>query len=374
MEELDYAFLDRDFDRIKASVFLNKSAAFFGPLMASMDFSWDTSIETAETNGVYIKWNPHFYLSLPRDARKTVLMHELRHPAYGHMLRVGGRDPELWNIACDHYINLELLSENYSFEGIEWALKDPQYKGMSCEEIYDTLQLNPPPPGGGGSFKPNDGGDMAPPNPTDLTKAAENIISAVHSARKSNQAGSIPGELQDVLNTFLKPKINWRIVLDRFFTQWEQSSWTWRRPNRRFPDIYLPSKGGSNRIESLNYYLDVSGSVTDAQVIRFNSELKHIKEKFKPKLLRLIQFDTRIQSVTEFKEDEPFDKLIVVGRGGTDLRCVRQHILDTKPTAAVIFSDMYVSPMKPVHTPTVWISIGNKAAETLFGTVIHITD
>ena len=377
LPELDMAYLDRELDRTKAATFLNKSAAFLGPLMCSLEFLWDDTQPTAWTDGVRVGWNPYFFLSLSREARKTVLMHELWHPGYMHLLRVDNRDHEMWNIACDHVINLQLEEEGFSFEGIEWCYKDPQFRGMASEEIYDYLMQNPPPPppaGGGGSFGKGDGGDMKPMSKGDTQKALDNIVTAAHAARAAKQAGAIPGELQEVLDKFLKPKVDWRIVLRRFFTQWELTSWTWRRPNRRYQDMYLPSKGGSNRIECLNYYLDVSGSVTDSQVIRFNSEVKFIKDVLKPKKLVLIQFDTRITSITEFGENDPFEKLVVVGRGGTDLRPVRQHILDTKPTAAVVFSDLYVTPMEPVNTPIIWVAIANKSAQVTCGQLIRIQD
>ena len=136
----------------------------------------------------------------------------------------------------------------------------------------------------------------------------------------------------------------------------------------------MPSMQSHNQLQDLNYYIDVSGSVTDAQVIRCNSEIKHIKDSFNPKLLRLILFDTQIRAVYEFQEHEPFEKLVIVGRGGTCLIPVREHILKTKPSAAVIFSDLWVTPMEPVKTPIIWIAVSTPVNVGTCGTLSHIQE
>jgi predicted metal-dependent peptidase len=130
----------------------------------------------------------------------------------------------------------------------------------------------------------------------------------------------------------------------------------------------------NNQLKDLNYYIDVSGSISDAQIVRCNSEIRHIKDTYKPKKLRLILFDTKISAVYEYEEHEPFDKLVVVGRGGTCLIPVREHILKTLPTAAVIFSDLWVTPMEPVDIPIIWIAVNTPVDKVTCGTLIHIQE
>jgi len=63
-----------------------------------------------------------------------------------------------------------------------------------------------------------------------------------------------------------------------------------------------------------------------------------------------------------------------VGRGGTCLIEVRQWIIDNEPTAAVIFTDMGVAPMRPlsVEVPILWVCTNNPGATVPFGKLIHI--
>jgi len=368
---LDMATMTRELDRTKSQVFLGENSAFLGTLMTTMEFYWSRDIPTAATDGVCVWWNPEFFLSLPKDSRKTVLVHELWHPGLLHMLRRGERDPKTWNCAADHKVNLDLKKAGFSFEGIEWACMDPKYAGMVEEDIYDDLIKNQTP-------VPEEFGDMiesSEPSNTIQNRVVANVVRAVQQAKLTKQAGKLPGIVEKTLSKFLTPVIPWKTVLHSFFTEMLDEDYTWARPNRRFDDIYLPSRFlDDGRLEHLAYYLDVSGSVSDHDVLRFNSEVKYIKEQFNPLKLSLVQFDTQIQQERIFLEDDPFDEVVVVGRGGTCFECVRDHIIEHRPTAAIIFSDMYCDPMRslPEDIPVIWIVVGNAHATIPFGKKINI--
>ena len=77
--ELNYQVLDKELDKVKTKVFLTKNAGFLGPLLCSVNFLWTEDIKTAQTNGISLYWNPHWFMKLPFDTRVTVLLHELWH-------------------------------------------------------------------------------------------------------------------------------------------------------------------------------------------------------------------------------------------------------------------------------------------------------
>ena len=56
--------------------------------------------------------------------------------------RRGDRDPQIWNIACDHRINNDLLADGYSFKDLKPCL-DINYKNMVEEDIYEDLLSKP---------------------------------------------------------------------------------------------------------------------------------------------------------------------------------------------------------------------------------------
>lgn len=378
-QEVEYAL-----DACKSKAFLGNNAAFLGSLLCSMEIIWsDVDNPTAKTNGLKLWWNKDWFISLPKETRVTVLVHELWHPGRLHFVRCGNRDKKIWNYACDIRINNDLKEQGYSFKDIEWAWLMPELddKGkMAEEDIYDYLmqnQLEPPP-------QPGDGDTTGLPKDDDSTsgeaasanqvKILEAVIRAVQAAERSNQAGSVPGGTKAMITQFLTPKIPWEAELMQFFTDMSDYRYTWARPNRRFQDDYRQStEHECDRLDHLVYFLDVSGSIEDRDRLRFNSEVKYIKDVLNPRKLTLVQFDTEIQHEHVFEESDPFEKVVDISGGGTCLVCVHDWIIKHNPTAAIIFSDMHVSPMtKPKNgCPVIWVRIGNGHVPS-FGKVINI--
>lgn len=367
--ELDLRLLSRELDKTKSAVFLGKNAAFLGSLMCSMNFVWSEGVKTAATDGVTLWWNPRFFLSLSPETRKTVLMHELWHPARLHMVRGQGKCPDIWNVAADHKINLDLIDEGYSFKGIEFGCMDPKYRGWAEEDIYDDLinQGSPPPP----DFEP----DIKEPTKEDLARAVNNVVRAIHQDKLSGGTGAVPGDIVELVNKFLAPVVPWEQLLRQWMTDLIEDGFSWRKPNRRYADMYMPSRyEDEGRLTHLIYYEDVSGSITEADATRFNSEVKYVKETFNPKRLSLVQFDTVITQEIEFDENTPFEEVKIIGRGGTSMEPVREHILKHRPTAAIIFSDLECRPMADLglDIPVLWVVIRNRGAKVPFGKLVHI--
>ena len=203
------------------------------------------------------------------------------------------------------------------------------------------------------------------------------VAQAMQQAKLQRQAGSIPGQLELIVDEFLSPVIPWEQVLFNWFTDLITEDYSWRRPNRRYQDMYLPSlQSDAQRLTCLHYYFDVSGSVTDQMIKRFNSEVKYIKDTFNPEKLVLVMFDTKIHEIYEISENDVFDRIKVTGRGGTCLQCVHSHIEETKPTAAIICTDLECQPMQPlkVPIPIIWTVADNPHAKVPFGQIIHIKE
>lgn len=397
--DLDQQRLNKDLDITKTKVFLGSNAAFLGPLMCGLAFSWITSIKTACTNGVFLYWNPHWFLSLPLDTRVTVLLHELWHVALLHMLRRGDRHPRVWNWACDIFINDMLRRLGHTFEGTypwmsdslniyrhptDWISIGDYPENMPVEDIYDALiKLFPEgPPGPVWGFPDGDPTDIIEPeDKRDIEHAIINkVVSAVMAAKLAGHPGDLPGDIEGVLDKFLKPKLPWNVLLHNFFNELYEEDYTLARPDRRYEDIYLPSlqemEGG---LDDIVWFQDVSGSVMDNEIIRFSSEFKFIKDKYNPKRVTIVLFDTIIQKVTVYERDDPFDVLIINGRDGTSFNCVHNYMIKNRPTAAIIFSDMDCTPMQPLPNgmdiPTIWVGVNaDSNTKVPFGKLIHIRE
>lgn len=378
--ELNDEQLMREYDRTQAQAFLGKSAAFFGSLLCSLKFSWQREdCNTAQTDGIELQFNPDFFIWMKPTSRETVLMHELWHVAYLHGIRQGSREAETWNQACDIYINNQLEDDGYSFDGIENCWKDSSYKGWVEEDIYDDLMKNPQKkPQGAGTFGHGSGGDMkSPTSGCSPATVVNNVVRAMQQQKLAggSLAGQGAGRMQEVITQFLKPVVPWQQVLMDFFTDIDDTKYTWARPNRRYTDIYLPSlEDDEGRLRHLAYFEDVSGSISKADSLRFNSEVAYVKTQFNPKKMSLITFDTVIQDEINITEEDTFEEIKITGRGGTCLVPVRDWIIKNKPSAAIIFSDMCVAPMEelPFDIPIIWVCLGNRNATVPFGELLHI--
>lgn len=385
MTEFNERELDRELDRTKSKVFMGKgTAAFLGPVLCSLDFVWEPRVKTAATDGRKVWWNPTFFMSLTAETRATVLVHELWHPALLHGIRRGGRDPKIWNKACDYRINNDLLAAGFSFKGIEWCCLDPSLDDngrLSEEEIFDLIQsgaITPPAnaPGSGGDDADWGDEDMVEPSNEDAQKVVEMVMRAVHQHKLAGGAGNIPIVIEETLAKFLEPIVPWEKELMQFCTDLVEDGYTWSKPNRRYAHrVYLPSVTlEEERLRHICYYLDVSGSCSNHDVLRFNSEVKFIKEVLRPEKLTLVQFTSEIVHEEVFLDEDPFEETIRYGTGGTSLVCVRQHMLKNRPTAAIVFSDLDCSPMQklPYDIPVIWCAVRAAGRKVEFGKLIHM--
>lgn len=395
-DSIDYKELNKLLDKTITAAFVGKNAAFLGSLSCSTQVEWDPSIPTACTDGVKIWWNPTWFESLPRIQREVVYVHELWHPARLHFHRGQGKDWSIWAQACDYVINQEMKDDGYDFGEVPHLYRADFY-GKSEEEIYDILleeqkqqktkQKSSELSAGGGTSELDDtgskdnmnditdGADLVRPSASALRENLNNVVQAVQQAVVFSGVGSVPGGLREMIDSYLKSVVPWHQLLDRFLTDLDEEDFSWQRPNRRHHDIYLPVRiKEESRLTRVNYYLDVSGSIDQHQLLRFNSEARHIKEKFNPEMMKLIQFDWIIQHVTEISEFEKLKELEVIGRGGTCLECVREHIKEDKPTAVIIFTDLGCEPMQPLPPgiDVIWVVVNNPNATVPFGQMIHV--
>lgn len=360
--------LEKALDKVKSQVFLGNNASFLACIMCSLQFIWDTDVPTASVDGIVLRWNPTWFESLPVDTRKTVLLHELWHVARLHMIRRNNRDPEIWNDACDYVINNSLVADKYSFNGVV-PLIDSKFDGLSEEEVYSLIYQSK-------DKQPNSfGNDLSESTSQQNQQITSIVVKAIQTAKLLNQGSTSIATIEEMVSKLMKPVIPWQTLLYRFFDSLVSEDTSWKRPNRRYQDMYMPSRcANDSYLKNLNYYFDVSGSVTSDEVARFNTEVKYIKETFNPEKLSIIQFDVKIQDVLIVNSEDDFDRIKVVGRGGTRLNPVREHIIDTKPTAAIIFSDLCCVPMQPLNLtiPIIWVVIANPSVTPTFGTTIHI--
>lgn len=77
--------------------------------------------------------------ALSEEECRFVLAHELLHVGLRHVARRQGRDPELWNVACDYVVNGWLVEMGVGDMPTFGLLYDPELKGESAEAVYDRI-------------------------------------------------------------------------------------------------------------------------------------------------------------------------------------------------------------------------------------------
>ena len=129
----------------------------------------DNSIPTMATDGAKVLYNKDFVLSIQEPEIDFTRLHELFHKIMKHHLRIGNRNPTIWNFACDFVINPKV--EELSYHGQhgnkshvitmpKGGLYDPKYKGKTEEWVYNDLEKNydvVEMDGGGYKLSPKDG-------------------------------------------------------------------------------------------------------------------------------------------------------------------------------------------------------------------------
>ena len=138
-------------DRIKIQTVMHQP--FFGAGATKMRWYADDTIATACTDGKVIRFNPDFLLSLNKHEQVGLCVHEVMHVYSKHHLRRGNRNPTLWNVAADYFIN-QVIVDAIQMEQLhrgktgprascmalpDGALIDDRFRGMSTEQIYDVL-------------------------------------------------------------------------------------------------------------------------------------------------------------------------------------------------------------------------------------------
>lgn len=339
-------------------------------------------IELAATDGEHIYYNPEFLEKCTVDDVMTVLAHEIGHDSLLHSLRREARNPDQWNQAGDHAINLMLEDQGFkcpkSVPG-GW-LADRQYKSWSADRIYDDIRRKDDGSGGGGGKGGKGGkdwlhGDVLPnpaKTPEDQAKAMQQAKQRVAAAANmARMAGKLSGELERMVNDFLEAKVHWTDVLRDFMTKIVKARDSWSRRNRRLNSIYLPTRR-STEMGPIIFIPDTSGSMWGDDMEKICSEMSHCAQQTRPENIRVVWADTRVAGEQVFDPVEfAFSKLVPAGGGGTDMRVPLKYVERYNPQVVVLMTDGY-TPWPDREPPFPLIVICTTDQKCPVGQVIRI--
>lgn len=343
---------------------------------------------TAATNGKTIWFDEDFLAELSLSEAVFVLCHEIGHKMWNHMSRgkyyvdmgFDGKEfsQRLWNIAGDYIINDMLVQSAVGTMpkvGLLDSKKFP-YTALT-EDVYRELMKNVPPMPKGGGQETLDKHLLE--QPADDTSEAE-MRRAVQSAKNAAKAqGKMPQALERFVDELLEPQVKWQELLRTTIARVaSRDATTWTSPHRRrlfMQRVFLPSYTGFNTGE-LVVAVDTSGSIGQAALTAFFSELSSIFQTCHPERVHVLGVDAAVNSVETLEDDHDVASSPpkVVGGGGTAFEPAFRWVEEQgiEPAALIYFTDMYGSfPSEAPPYTTIWCST-SKGKTPPFGELIEI--
>lgn len=295
-----------------------------------------SDIEIAAVNVV----NGEIYVNpaagLTDEEWKFVLAHEYLHAGLQHHARRSGRDPYLWNIACDFVINVWLRDMQIGAMPQNGLLYDETLRNRSAEEIYDILTDNIRKNSKLDTFRGYGKGDIIDKGWTPDINGATSLDDFCKSALRngleyhtSTDRGFIPAGLIEEIKAISMPPVPWDVELAKWFDTWFvplEKHRTYARPSRRqscTPDIPRPSWVTPEIPEYSRTYaviIDTSGSMSPTLIGKaLGAAASYSVAKDVP-LVRVVFCDADAYDIGYVAPEDIAGRVMVKGRGGTVLQ------------------------------------------------------
>jgi predicted metal-dependent peptidase len=301
----------------------------------------DISLAAVNTEIQRIYINPKF----PWTANQLqfVMAHELLHVGLRHEARMQGRDPFLWNIACDYIINAWLVEMGIGEMPTPSLMLDLtlRFEHESAEALYDRIvkdlrlmrrlqkertlrglgksdMLGDRPP----SWWTGMGCDLDTFYRRALAEGLELHLAQV-------QRGFLPGDLVEEIKSILQPPIPWDVQLGQWLDNYFPpiaAKRSFARASRRqssTPDIpravYVkPLELMTTR--TFGVVLDTSGSMDKNTLARGLGAIASYALSREVPQVRVMQCDAGIHDMGYVEPESLLETVEVKGRGGTVLQ------------------------------------------------------
>lgn len=366
---------------------------------------------TVRRYGVALLFNATFVLNLPIGQLVGVLLHEVHHVLFNHLLSDPKEYPDEWarTVAEEVTVN-EFICEPLPAGAITLE-QFPALKPMqSTDERYNRLKgrIRRPPiavdaagtlpaPGAGerrSKQKPS-GGQLrtvddhrtwqeSRQDPKCSKSAVEQIVrAAVQQVGSENvpdyltkaaglpcsARGETPGGREIDLGGHRSAQLDWRSLLRRYVGQLRQPRPVFNRPSRRFPKMVgiIPGRRRQPPPPRVLAAIDTSGSITPGLLELINAELGKLAKDYE---VTVVECDAAIQQAYRYKPLRT-----VLGGGGTDLRppLEPEFLQHHKPDLVVYFTDgAGPAPTSPPRIPLVWCLVPGGKAPCKWGWVVKM--
>lgn len=393
---------------------LNGSAkercCFYASMILACDIEYTDNVPTlgVRFDEKLLKYNLsinlEFFNKLTDDQRLGVLKHEMLHILNGHTtIRIPDNyNFEAWNAATDCAINQmisksDLPSPNINIDSFRANIDKNALESMNAEYYYDLILAKLDNSNSSSNSSDSDSSDNQDNSDSSSnsdnqdnqneqqnssnsqmsglsnksfdshedwkqTKEFQNVVKeitskmidkAIQHTMKSN--GTLPNDIDEYINLFSNKSIlNWKQLLRKYTGNKRVGRIsTIMRKSKRFPTRDDLRGYQKDRTFECLVVLDVSGSMSDKEIIDGLNEIHHICKLTNSKL-KLVQVDTEVHSVEEFtKKTKIFNRK---GNGGTIL----QDGIDVnvKRDLTILITDGYCEDVKMPKQSMILITNG----------------
>lgn len=266
---------------------------------------------------------------------KFILAHEYLHAGLQHHNRCNGRNPYLWNVACDFVINGWLVEMQIGMMPKDGLLYDPDLAGLSAESIYDLLLSNTKKYEKMNTFRGFGKGDIMGKgiydgkDSTSLDDFCKSALAQGLEYHQSTGRGLIPAGLIEEIRSLSMPPIPWDVELanwfDIYFAPLEKHR-SYARPSRRqaaTPNIprprYCPL---DTSIDSGTFgvVIDTSGSMSAKTIGKALGTIASYSVAHDVPFARVVFCDAAAYDIGYVSPEDIAGRVAVKGRGGTVLQ------------------------------------------------------
>ena len=362
----------------------------FGSFLANLPFIEDYTClykgkPTAATDGNAIHFHPDFINSLNEKQQIAIFAHEISHVVLKHLERRTGKDPELWNIACDASINGNLKKDG--LELVEGMIERDDALLFSEEELYEIIKdeeknnnnkKRPQPHVSHDSWDNNQNNSSKTDSSKtidansffekarqdrieNLKKLKENLVKQALETNpnkdyKNNSINNIDGATR---------LVDWRRLLENNCRI--DKDWTYQNATIEY-GVLTPHMEDLPR-PTIEILLDTSGSIHTQLLRNFLKECLGILTYSK---IKVGCFDDDFYGFQEVRNKNDIENFPLKGGGGTNFD-IAVKAFSKDADNKIIFTDG-LADMPNVSAKIIWVVFGKDKINPLGGKVIYINE
>lgn len=298
-----------------------------------------------------VSYNGRKMAQVPEGARAFLIARQLMHIQLAHRQRGKGRDPKIWNEACDTIVNELLISDG--FEPPAGTRRRRDAAGMSAEEMYDILYEEAEEDTGEATE------DESPESESDET------VFVVQEEDRPRQAGDMQGaQLRDIEDPGLAQAV---AGLSDLMEPSLQMDFDWF-PADRIRDGILIDQFKPYPVPHAEILLDTSASIDEDLLRAFVRGVRDLLRE--DAVIKVGCFDTEFYGFQEINSEKDIENLQIIGAGGTNFETAVKAFTGDAETK-IIFTDGYAD-MPTTRCDALWLIYSDMPADPPGGRVLYV--